>query len=326
MSQFQFSSAARPLSPRTVGVGAAPDARAGLEHVCRVFLPRSCLHCVSLASTATFGMCSGTRCRGLKSTAPPPWTTSSRTRTSWARVSHLARQRGVAVCGQPWLCRLFAPPQHLGCCAPSPVPKPCAVNRLIDNGKLPHLLFYGPPGTGKTSTILACAKRLYGEKGWKSMTLVLNASDDRGIGVVRDQIKGFAGTKKLFSTGVKLVILDEADAMTSDAQFALRRGERGGLPSAAVNAEDLSACMPAIASLSPSALPTSRVDTLPAPPRSAPCTVIEKYTKNTRFCLICNYVSRIIPALQSRCTRFRFPPLKRSEMEARLREIIDLEK
>ena len=57
------------------------------------------------------------------------------------------------------------------------------------------------------------------------MTLVLNASDDRGIGVVRDQIKGFAGTKKLFSTGVKLVILDEADAMTSDAQFALRRGE-----------------------------------------------------------------------------------------------------
>ncbi|KAA0157210.1 hypothetical protein FNF29_00562 [Cafeteria roenbergensis] len=151
------------------------------------------------------------------------------------------------------------------------------INRLIDNGKLPHLLFYGPPGTGKTSTILACAKRLHGERGWKSMTLVLNASDDRGIGVVRDQIKGFAGTKKLFSTGVKLVILDEADAMTSDAQFALRR-------------------------------------------------VIEKYTKNTRFCLICNYVSRIIPALQSRCTRFRFPPLKRSEMEARLREIIDLER
>lgn len=100
-----------------------------------------------------------------------------------------------------------------------------AVDRLIDAGKLPHLLFYGPPGTGKTSTILACAKRLYGEKGWRSMTLVLNASDDRGIGVVREQIKGFAETKKLFSTGVKLIILDEADAMTSDAQFALRRGE-----------------------------------------------------------------------------------------------------
>lgn len=152
-----------------------------------------------------------------------------------------------------------------------------AVNRLIDAGKLPHLLFYGPPGTGKTSTILACAKRLYGEKKWRSMTLVLNASDDRGIGVVREQVKGFAETKKLFSTGVKLIILDEADAMTADAQFALRR-------------------------------------------------VIERYTKNTRFCLICNYVSRIIPALQSRCTRFRFPPLKRIEMETRLREIVALEK
>ena len=87
------------------------------------------------------------------------------------------------------------------------------------------MLFYGPPGTGKTSTILAIAKRLYGPQ-WKSMTLELNASDDRGIDVVRDQIKSFAGTRKLFSTGVKLVILDEADAMTQDAQFALRRGER----------------------------------------------------------------------------------------------------
>jgi replication factor C subunit 3/5 len=100
----------------------------------------------------------------------------------------------------------------------------CAVNKLIDSAKLPHLLFYGPPGTGKTSTILACARRLYGDKGMKSMTLMLNASDDRGIDVVRDQIKGFAETKKLFSTGVKLIILDEADAMTNDAQFALRRG------------------------------------------------------------------------------------------------------
>jgi replication factor C subunit 3/5 len=98
------------------------------------------------------------------------------------------------------------------------------VNRLIDANRLPHLLFYGPPGTGKTSTILAIAKRLYGPQ-WASMTLELNASDDRGIDVVREQIKSFAGTRKLFSTGVKLVILDEADAMTSDAQFALRRGE-----------------------------------------------------------------------------------------------------
>ncbi len=63
---------------------------------------------------------------------------------------------------------------------------------MIKNGKLPHLLFYGPPGTGKTSTILACAKEMYGTTGYKSMVLELNASDDRGIDVVREQIKSFA--------------------------------------------------------------------------------------------------------------------------------------
>lgn len=96
------------------------------------------------------------------------------------------------------------------------------------------------------------------------MILELNASDDRGIAVVREQIKTFASTKKFYSTGFKLIILDEgtnptnsADNMTKIAQSALRR-------------------------------------------------VMEQYTKNVRFCLICNYVGQIIPALQSRCTRFRF--------------------
>ena len=84
------------------------------------------------------------------------------------------------------------------------------LNKLIESNKLPHLLFHGPPGTGKTSTIIACAKKMYGEH-YSSMTLELNASDDRGIDVVRDQIKEFAGTKKLFSSGVKLVILDEVN-------------------------------------------------------------------------------------------------------------------
>ena len=149
------------------------------------------------------------------------------------------------------------------------------VSRLIDAGRLPHLLFYGPPGTGKTTTILALARKLYGPN-FQSMVLELNASDDRGIDVVREQIKTFAGTRKLFSTGVKLVILDEADAMTNDAQFALRR-------------------------------------------------VIEKFTRTTRFCIICNYVSKIIPALQSRCTRFRFAPLLKEDMERRLRFVIDKE-
>ena len=128
---------------------------------------------------------------------------------------------------------------------------------------MPHLLFHGPPGTGKTSCIVAIAKHLYGPDKYKNMILELNASDDRGINVVREQIKSFCSTQQLMSKGIKLVILDECDSMTSAAQFALRR-------------------------------------------------IVEKYTRTTRFCLICNYVSKIIPALQSRCTRFRFGPLTAS--------------
>jgi len=118
---------------------------------------------------------------------------------------------------------------------------------------------------------------MYGSaKAYSSMTLELNASDARGIDVVRNEIKEFAGTQQLFSSGIKLIILDEADAMTSDAQFALRR-------------------------------------------------IIEKYTRNARFCLICNYVSKIIPALQSRCTRFRFSPLAPDQIIDRLEHVASSE-
>eukprot|EP00793_Prasinoderma_coloniale_P004371 PRCOL_00000131-RA len=149
------------------------------------------------------------------------------------------------------------------------------IERLTGEDRLPHLLLYGPPGTGKTSTILAVARQLYGAN-YQNMTLELNASDDRKIDVVRNQIQDFASTRRIFSAGFKLIILDEADAMSKDAQFALRR-------------------------------------------------VIERYTKNTRFCLICNQVSRIIPALQSRCTRFRFAPLPSDLVQARLGEICKAE-
>ena len=108
------------------------------------------------------------------------------------------------------------------------------------------------------------------------MTLELNASDDRGINVVRDQIKSFCSTQQLMAKGVKLVILDECDSMTSAAQFALRR-------------------------------------------------IVEKYSKTTRFCLICNYVAKIIPALQSRCTRFRFGPLTDLSVSKKLAEVCDSE-
>ncbi|KAK5194004.1 Subunit of heteropentameric Replication factor C (RF-C) [Exophiala xenobiotica] len=159
------------------------------------------------------------------------------------------------------------------------------INRFVEHNRLPHLLLYGPPGTGKTSTILALARQIYGTKNMRQMVLELNASDDRGIDVVREQIKTFASTKQIFSSSTqqsstaakfglgafKLIILDEADAMTSAAQMALRR-------------------------------------------------IMEKYTANTRFCIIANYTHKLSPALLSRCTRFRFSPLK----EADIRRLVDL--
>ncbi|CAO1385819.1 unnamed protein product [Diamesa serratosioi] len=149
-------------------------------------------------------------------------------------------------------------------------------SKFIKQNQLPHLLFYGPPGTGKTSTILACARQLYTPSQFSSMVLELNASDDRGIGVVRGPILNFASTRTIFSGGFKLIILDEADAMTNDAQNALRR-------------------------------------------------IVEKYTDNVRFCIICNYLSKIIPALQSRATRFRFAPLAPTQILPRLNYVVEKE-
>ncbi|KAK4490122.1 hypothetical protein RD792_000779 [Penstemon davidsonii] len=150
------------------------------------------------------------------------------------------------------------------------------IDRLSSGNRLPHLLLYGPPGTGKTSTVLALARKLYGNQ-MQNMILELNASDARGIDVVRQQIQDFASTQSISfgpKSGVKLVLLDEADAMTKDAQFAL---------------------------------------------------LIEKYTKSTRFALIGNNVNKIIPALQSRCTRFRFAPLDAVHVTERLRHVIKAE-
>jgi len=96
------------------------------------------------------------------------------------------------------------------------------IKKMLAGGSLPHLLFHGTPGTGKTSLILAIANELYGTSK-NLMVMKLDASDDRGINSVREEIKGFAEKVNMFNKGVKLIILDEADSMTFDAQFALRR-------------------------------------------------------------------------------------------------------
>lgn len=156
------------------------------------------------------------------------------------------------------------------------------LKKFSSENKLPHLFFYGPPGTGKTSMAIALAAQIYG-KDWKTTgnILELNASDDRGIDVVREQIKSFSSSgafsnSKRSIDKPKLVVLDEVDAMTIPAQNALRR-------------------------------------------------IIEKYVHRVRFILIGNYSGQIIPALQSRCTKFRFRPMDKESMLQKLVQIIQKE-
>ncbi|EDR10928.1 uncharacterized protein LACBIDRAFT_232800 [Laccaria bicolor S238N-H82] len=161
------------------------------------------------------------------------------------------------------------------------------LRKTLTSTNLPHMLFYGPPGTGKTSTILALARQLFGPDNFRNRVLELNASDERGISIVRDKIKNFARqtprAQAVASDGksypcppYKIIILDEADSMTQDAQGALRR-------------------------------------------------IMETYARITRFCLVCNYVTRIIEPLASRCSKFRFTPLDSKSSFSRLSYIATAE-
>ena len=150
------------------------------------------------------------------------------------------------------------------------------VKNLTNSLNLPHMLFAGPAGTGKSTLAIIVARELFKEY-WKENYLELNASDARGIDVIRQEVKNFARTKSLGSVPFKIIFLDEADALTREAQQALRR-------------------------------------------------TMENYTGTCRFILSCNYSSKIIDPIQSRCVVFRFRLLEKKEMDKIVKKIAEKEK
>jgi replication factor C small subunit len=150
------------------------------------------------------------------------------------------------------------------------------VEGLTGSLNIPHLLFAGPAGTGKSTLALIIVKELFKES-WKENYLELNASDERGISIVREKVKNFARTKAMGKVPFKVIFLDEADALTPEAQQALRR-------------------------------------------------TMENYSATCRFILSCNYSSKIIDPIQSRCALFRFRLLEKQDIKKVLQRISEQEK
>ena len=153
------------------------------------------------------------------------------------------------------------------------------LENIIKTKHFPNLLFYGPPGTGKTTTIINLIKKYHNlyNNNLKGFKIHLNASDDRGIDIIRNQINQFVNTKSLFGNGLKLVILDEFDYMTKNAQQALRY-------------------------------------------------LIQQYSSNIRFCLICNYISKIDKSLQNEFIKLSFCNLPKKNKNTFLNKIVEQEK
>jgi len=149
------------------------------------------------------------------------------------------------------------------------------IKAFVESKNLPHLLFAGPAGVGKTTLSLIIARELFGED-WQHNFLELNASDERGIDVVRNKVKDFARTKSIRDVPFKVIYLDECDSLTTEAQQALRR-------------------------------------------------TMENYAQTCRFILSCNYSSKIIDPIQSRCTVFRFKPLSLEDIDSIIRGIAEKE-
>lgn len=138
------------------------------------------------------------------------------------------------------------------------------IKGLTNSLNIPHLMFAGPAGTGKSTLALIVVKELFGDQ-WRDNYLELNASDERGINIVREKVKDFAKTKSLGNVPFKVIFLDEADALTPEAQQALRR-------------------------------------------------TMENYSSTCRFIMSCNYQSKIIAPIQSRCAIFRFRLLEKKDI------------
>jgi len=140
-------------------------------------------------------------------------------------------------------------------------------NNIISQNYIPNLILYGPPGTGKTTTIINLINiyQKNNNQENKGLMIHLNASDERGIDIIRNQINTFVNSKTLFYTGIKFVVLDEVDYMTKNAQIALKY-------------------------------------------------VIQEYNCNVRFCLICNYISKIDESLQQELMRIRFNQLPKDNV------------